>query len=53
GEATAIYLAKLLKEKGIATSRIAMGIPLGGHLEYADTVTLGRSIMERRQFSAT
>lgn len=52
GEATAIYLAKLMKERGIPVSRIAMGIPLGGHLEYADAVTLGRSISERRQFTA-
>jgi recombination protein RecR len=50
GDATALYLAKLLGEKGIRTSRIAMGIPMGGHLEYTDQVTLGRAILERRDF---
>jgi recombination protein RecR len=52
GEATAIYLAKLLGEKGIVASRIAMGIPMGGHLEFSDQVTVGRAIRERRQFFA-
>jgi recombination protein RecR len=52
GDATALYLAKLLSERGIRTSRIAMGIPMGGHLEYTDQVTLGRAILERREFGA-
>lgn len=50
GDATALYLAKLLAGKKIRTSRIAMGIPMGGHLEYTDQVTLGRAILERREF---
>ena len=52
GEATALYLAKQFAEKGIPTSRIALGLPMGGQLEYADQVTLARAITERRQFSA-
>lgn len=51
GEATALYLARQLGEKGIATSRIAMGLPMGGHLEFADQGTLARAILERRQFT--
>ncbi len=50
GDATALYLAKLLGERGIHATRIAMGIPMGGHLEYTDQVTLGRAIVERREF---
>ncbi|MFH1262793.1 MAG: recombination mediator RecR [Pseudomonadota bacterium] len=50
GDATALYLAKLLSERKIRASRIAMGIPMGGHLEYTDQVTLGRAILERREF---
>ncbi|MFH1016671.1 MAG: recombination mediator RecR [Pseudomonadota bacterium] len=53
GEATALYLARLLKERGVRTSRIALGLPMGGHLEYADQVTIGRAISERRGFSTT
>jgi recombination protein RecR len=49
GEATAVYLARLLKPLGITVSRIAHGIPVGGNLEYADQVTLGRAIEGRRQ----
>jgi recombination protein RecR len=48
GEATAMYLAKLLSEQGKLTSRIAYGLPVGGDLEYADEVTLGRAIANRR-----
>jgi recombination protein RecR len=48
GEATAMYLAKLLSEQNKATSRIAYGLPVGGDLEYADEVTLGRAIVNRR-----
>jgi recombination protein RecR len=51
GEATALYLAKLLSERGIPVTRIALGIPMGAHLEYADQVTVGRAIAERRAFS--
>lgn len=48
GEATAMYLAKLLSDMGTKTSRIAYGLPVGGNLEYADEVTLGRAIANRR-----
>lgn len=49
GEATAMYLAKLLSDLNIATSRIAYGLPVGGDLEYADEVTLGKAIAHRRK----
>ena len=49
GEATAMYLARLLSELSITTSRIAYGLPVGGDLEYADEVTLGRAISNRRR----
>jgi len=48
GEATAMYLAKRLAETGPAVSRIAYGLPVGGDLEYADEVTLGRAMSNRR-----
>lgn len=48
GEATAMYLTKLIKPKGIKVSRLAYGIPVGGELEYADEVTLMRAIEGRR-----
>ena len=48
GEATAMYLARLLSDMDIQTSRIAYGLPVGGDLEYADEVTLGRAISNRR-----
>jgi len=48
GEATAMYLARTLHEHGVRTSRIAYGLPVGGDLEYADEVTLGRAIAHRR-----
>ena len=49
GEATAIYLAKLLKPLGVRVTRIANGIPVGGDLEYTDTMTVGRAIEGRRE----
>jgi recombination protein RecR len=49
GEATALYLARLLKPAGILTTRIAHGIPMGGDLEYADDVTLSRALEGRRE----
>ncbi|WP_022867302.1 recombination mediator RecR [Schaalia vaccimaxillae] len=49
GEATAAYLARMLGTIGVATSRLAMGLPMGGDLEYADSVTLGRALEGRRQ----
>ena len=48
GEATAMYLAKLLAPLGIRVTRIASGLPVGGDLEYADELTLGRAIEGRR-----
>ena len=49
GEATAMYLARLLKDRDLPVSRIAYGLPVGGDLEYADEVTLGRAITHRRE----
>ncbi len=49
GEATATYLAQLLKPIGITVSRIAHGLPMGGDLEYADEVTLSKALENRRQ----
>jgi recombination protein RecR len=49
GEATALYLSRLLKPMGIKVSRIAQGIPMGGDLEYADQVTLARAMAGRRE----
>jgi recombination protein RecR len=48
GETTALYVARLLKPLGTRVSRIASGLPVGGDLEYADEVTLGRAIEARR-----
>ncbi len=49
GEATAMYISKLLKPAGIRTTRIAHGIPVGGDLEYADEVTLAKAMEGRRE----
>lgn len=49
GEATALYLARLLKPLGIKVTRIAHGLPVGGDLEYADEVTIARALEGRRQ----
>jgi recombination protein RecR len=49
GEATAMYLARLLKPAGLTVTRIASGLPVGGDLEYADEVTLGRAFEGRRE----
>ncbi|HEX2023478.1 MAG TPA: recombination mediator RecR [Acidimicrobiales bacterium] len=49
GEATAMYLARLLKPLGVRTTRIASGLPVGGDLEYADELTLGRALEGRRE----
>jgi recombination protein RecR len=49
GEATALYLAKLIKPLGITVTRIAHGIPMGGDVEYADVVTLGKALEGRRE----
>ncbi len=48
GEATALYLARLLKPLGVRVTRIAMGIPVGSDLEYADEVTMTRAMENRR-----
>lgn len=48
GEVTAMYLARLLKPIGLAVTRIASGLPVGGDLEYADELTLGRALEGRR-----
>ncbi len=49
GEATAMYISKLIKPLGIKTTRIAHGIPVGGDLEYADEVTLAKALEGRRE----
>jgi recombination protein RecR len=49
GEATAMYLAKLIKPLGIRVTRLAQGIPVGGDIEYADEVTLSRAFSGRRE----
>jgi recombination protein RecR len=48
GEATAVYLSRLLKPLGPRVTRIAMGIPVGSDLEFADEVTMSRSLENRR-----
>jgi recombination protein RecR len=48
GDATAHYLVDRLRGSGVRTTRIACGMPLGGDLEYADPVTIGRSLQNRR-----
>jgi len=52
GEATAMYLARLLKPLGLTVTRIASGLPVGGDLEYADELTLGRALEGRREVDA-
>jgi recombination protein RecR len=52
GEATAMFLAGRLKELGVTVTRIASGLPVGGDLEYADELTLGRALEGRRQVEA-
>ena len=49
GEATAMYISKLVKPSGIRTTRIAHGLPMGGDLEYADEVTLSKAMEGRRE----
>ncbi|HLT68825.1 MAG TPA: recombination mediator RecR [Acidimicrobiales bacterium] len=49
GEATAMYLGRLLKPLGVRVTRIASGLPVGGDLEYADELTLGRALEGRRE----
>ena len=52
GEATAMYLARLLVPLGVRVTRIASGLPVGGDLEYADELTLGRALEGRREVDA-
>jgi recombination protein RecR len=52
GEVTAMYLARLLKPLGVRITRIASGLPVGGDLEYADELTLGRALEGRRELEA-
>jgi recombination protein RecR len=49
GEATSMYLVRLLKPLGVKVTRIASGLPVGGDLEYADEITLGRALEGRRE----
>jgi recombination protein RecR len=49
GEATAMYISRLIKPAGIKVTRIAHGIPVGGDLEYADEVTLLKAVEGRRE----
>ena len=51
GEATAMYLGRLLKPLGLRVTRIASGLPVGGDLEYADELTLGRALEGRRELT--
>lgn len=51
GEATALYLAKLVRPLGVRVTRIARGLPVGGDLEYADQVTLSKALEGRREIS--
>lgn len=48
GEATMIYISRMLKERDLRITRIASGVPLGSHLEFLDTATIGRAILTRR-----
>ena len=50
GEATAIYLARLLKPLGVRVTRIAMGVPVGSELEWADEVTMAKALEGRREY---
>lgn len=52
GEATALYLARTLKPLGVRVTRLASGLPVGGDLEYADELTLGRALEGRREVDA-
>jgi len=50
GEATAVYLAKVLKPLGVKVTRIAMGVPVGADLEWADEVTMAKALEGRREY---
>jgi recombination protein RecR len=50
GEATAHYLAEMLRARGLKVSRIARGLPVGGELEYSDAATVAQALIERRDY---
>jgi recombination protein RecR len=49
GDATAMFLARMLKPLGVTVSRLASGLPVGGDLDYADEITLGRALSGRKE----
>ncbi len=49
GDTTALYLARILKPLGVRVTRLASGLPVGGDLDYADEITLGRALTGRRE----
>jgi len=49
GDTTALYLAKVLKPEGVRVTRLASGLPVGGDLDYADELTLGRALVGRQE----
>ena len=49
GDTTALYLARLLKPLGVKVSRLASGLPVGGDIDYADEITLGRALTGRQE----
>ena len=49
GDATAMFLARMLKPLGVTVSRLASGLPVGGDLDYADEITLGRALTGRKE----
>jgi recombination protein RecR len=51
GEVTALYISELLKDKGVVVSRLAYGLPVGAHLDYADELTLNRALQGRRKIT--
>ena len=51
GEATAMYLSRLLRPFSVKVTRLAYGVPVGGHLEYADEITLLRALDGRREYT--
>jgi len=52
GDATALYISRLLAERGIRVTRLATGMPMGGELEYMDQATVGRALQERRDIAS-
>jgi len=50
GEATAHYLAEMLRARGLKVTRIARGVPVGGELEYSDAATVAQALIERRDY---